>query len=162
MSKLAWNLLKFQWKIITIMNVEHDSVIVMAKHRNWTVQGSNAGGGEILHTCPYLPWGPSSLVFNWYWVSFSGLKRPGQDIDHPSPSSTEIIERVQLYLHRHSRVNFTLFHFDLLLYTITLERHFETTSWNMLLYTWVALPLSTLCFNTVPVGAFCCTVGLNM
>jgi hypothetical protein len=78
------------------MNIEHDSVIGMATHRDWTVQGSNPGVGEILLTCPDLPWGPSSLLFNWYWVSFSRLKWAGQDIDHPSPSNTEIIERVQL------------------------------------------------------------------
>jgi hypothetical protein len=149
--KLARNLLKFQWKIITIMNVEHDSVIGMATHCNWTVQGSNPVGGEILHTCPDLPWGPSIFLFNWYWVSFLELKQPGQDIDHPFPSNTEIIERAQLYLHSHFRVNFTflwtsyilyLFHFVLLLYSIALERHFETTSWNMLLCTSI---LSTQC-----------------
>jgi len=29
---------------------------------------------------------------------FPGVKRPGRDIDHPSPSSAEVEERVRLYL----------------------------------------------------------------
>jgi hypothetical protein len=36
----------------------------------------------------------SSTMGTW---SFLGVKRPGHDIYHPHPSSTEIIERAQLY-----------------------------------------------------------------
>jgi len=35
------------------------------------------GGGQILHTRPDQPWGPPSLLYNGYWVSFPGVKRPG-------------------------------------------------------------------------------------
>jgi len=31
--------------------------------------------------------------------SFTGVKRPGRGADHPPPSSTEVRERVQLYLY---------------------------------------------------------------
>ena len=30
---------------------------------------------------------------------FPGVKRPGRDVDHPSPSSVEVEERVELYLY---------------------------------------------------------------
>jgi hypothetical protein len=47
--------------------------------------------------------------------SFSGVKQPGRGIDHPSTSSAEVKERVELHLHLPlwafmtcSRVNFTL------------------------------------------------------
>jgi len=61
--------------------------------------GSNPGGGEIFHTCPDWPSGPPSLLYNGYWVSFLGVKRPGRAIDHPTPSSTEVKKRVELYLY---------------------------------------------------------------
>ena len=31
--------------------------------------------------------------------SFPGLKRPGRSADHPSPSSAEVVKRLNLYLH---------------------------------------------------------------
>jgi hypothetical protein len=40
----------------------------------WTVRGSNPGGGEIFRTCPDQPWGPASLLYNWYRVSFPGVE----------------------------------------------------------------------------------------
>ena len=33
---------------------------------------------------------------------FRGLKRPGRGVDHPTPSSAEVKERVELYLYSHS------------------------------------------------------------
>jgi hypothetical protein len=50
---------------------------------DWSVRGSNPGGGEIFHTCPDRPWGPPILLYNGYWVSFPGIKRPGRGADHP-------------------------------------------------------------------------------
>ena len=40
--------------------------------------------------------GPPSLLYNWYRVSFPGVKRPGRGVDHPPPSSDEVKERVDL------------------------------------------------------------------
>jgi hypothetical protein len=34
--------------------------------------------------------------------SFPGVKRPGRGVDHTPPSSTEVKERVELYLYSHS------------------------------------------------------------
>jgi len=31
--------------------------------------------------------------------SFSGVKRPGRDVDHPPPSGAEVKERVDLYFY---------------------------------------------------------------
>jgi len=51
--------------------------------------------------------------------SFQGVKRPGRGVDHPSPSSAEVKDRVELYLYplwvfvACSRVTFTFtFTFD--------------------------------------------------
>jgi hypothetical protein len=38
----------------------------------WTVLESNPGGGEILRTCPDLPWGPPSLLYKGYRAFLSG------------------------------------------------------------------------------------------
>ena len=64
----------------------------------WTVRESNPGGGEIFPTHPDGPWGPPSLLYNGYWVSFPGIKRPGRGVNHPPPSSAEVKERVELCL----------------------------------------------------------------
>ena len=49
---------------------------------------------------PYRPpWGPHSLPYNEYRVSFPGVKRSGRGVNHPPPSSAEVKERVELYLY---------------------------------------------------------------
>jgi hypothetical protein len=68
----------------------------------WTVRGSNPGGGEIFLTCPDRPWGLLSLLYNGYGY-FPEVKRPGRGVDHTSPSSAEVKERVGLYLYSPSR-----------------------------------------------------------
>jgi hypothetical protein len=45
--------------------------------------GSDPGGGEIVCSRPDRPWGPPSLLYNGYRVSFPGVKRPGRGVDHP-------------------------------------------------------------------------------
>jgi hypothetical protein len=65
----------------------------------WTVRGSNPGGGEIFYTCPDRPWGPPSLLCNWYRVFPGCRKRPGRDAD-PSPLLVQRSKnRVELYLY---------------------------------------------------------------
>jgi len=56
-------------------------------------------GDEIFRTCPFRPWGPSSLLYNGYRVFPGGKKRPGPDADPLPPSSAVGYERVQLYLY---------------------------------------------------------------
>jgi len=65
----------------------------------WKFRGSNPGGGEIFRTRPDRPWGPPSLLYNGYRLCFPGVQRPGHGIDHPSPSSADVKERVELYLY---------------------------------------------------------------
>jgi hypothetical protein len=65
----------------------------------WTVWGSNPGGGEIFRSCPDQPWGPPSLLYNGYRVSFPGVKWPGCGVDHLPSSSARVKERVELYLY---------------------------------------------------------------
>jgi len=43
-------------------------------------------GGEAFSTRPDCPWGPSSLLYNGYWVYFppgGGVRRPGRSADYP-------------------------------------------------------------------------------
>jgi hypothetical protein len=62
-------------------------------------RGSNPSWGEIFHTCPNRPCGPPSLLHNGYRVSFPGVERLGCGVDHSLQSSTELKERIQLYLY---------------------------------------------------------------
>ena len=56
------------------------------------------GGGDFFRTRSNRPWGPPSLLYNGYRV-FPGGKAAGADLDHPSPSNTEVKERIELYLY---------------------------------------------------------------
>jgi len=56
-------------------------------------------GGEIFRTCPNRPWGPPSLLYNWYQVFPGGKERLGRDADPSPPSSADGHERVELYLY---------------------------------------------------------------
>ena len=56
-------------------------------------------GGEIFRIRPDRPWGPPSLLYNGYCVSFSEVKRPGRGVAHPHSCSAEVKEREQLYLY---------------------------------------------------------------
>jgi hypothetical protein len=55
-------------------------------------------GGKIFCTCPDQPWGPPSLLYNGYQVSFPGVKQPGRAIVHPPPSRAEAEGRAELYI----------------------------------------------------------------
>ena len=50
-------------------------------------------GGEIFRIRPYRPWGPPSLLYSGYRVSFPGLMRPGRGVNHPPQSSAEVKEK---------------------------------------------------------------------
>ena len=66
---------------------------------DWTVRGSNPGGGEIFRTCRDGPRGPPSLLYNGYRVFPGGKEQPGRDADLSPPSSAVGHERVELYLY---------------------------------------------------------------
>jgi len=59
----------------------------------WTVWS------KIFCTCPDWLWGPPSLLYNGFLVSFPGVKWPGRGIDHRPSSSAEVKERVDLHLY---------------------------------------------------------------
>ena len=76
-----------------------DSSVVQQLATGWKIRRSNPGRDEIFRTCPDRSWAQHSLLYNGYRVSFPGVMRPGQCVDHPSPSSSEVKERVELYLY---------------------------------------------------------------
>ena len=54
-------------------------------------------GRDFLHPLRHSL-GPLSLLYSGCRLSFPGVKRPGRAVNDPSPSSTEVEERVKLYL----------------------------------------------------------------
>ena len=64
----------------------------------WMVQGSNPGVGKIFRTRSDRPWGPPSLLYNRYRV-YPEDESAGTWRWQPTPSSAEVKERVELYLH---------------------------------------------------------------
>ena len=59
---------------------------------------SRWGRGDLPHLSrPAL--GPTQPPIQCYRVSFQAVKRPGRGVDHPSPSSAEVKESVELYLY---------------------------------------------------------------
>jgi len=64
----------------------------------WTVQGSNPDGGKIFCTHTDYSQGPPSLLYSGYWDIPRG-KVAGHGVNHPSQSSAEAKERVELYLY---------------------------------------------------------------
>ena len=61
------------------------------------------------------PWGPPSLLYHGYWVSFLGVKWLGSGTDNPPPSSTEVKKWVELYLYSPSRPSWPVLGWNLLL-----------------------------------------------
>jgi len=51
----------------------------------------------------YTPRGPPSLLYNGYRI-----KQEGCGVDYPPPSSTEVKERVEVYLHSPSRPSWSV------------------------------------------------------
>ena len=62
------------------------SVVGIATGYGLGGRGYNPGGGETFRTCPDVPWGPPSLLYNGYRVFPGGKERPGRDADPSLPS----------------------------------------------------------------------------
>ena len=60
------------------------------------VRGLNPGGREAFRTRTDRPWGPSSLVYNEYQVSFSRIKWLGRGIDN-SPHLARRLKKEKSY-----------------------------------------------------------------
>jgi len=61
-----------------------------SSRRSDALRGGRSGnriavGREIFPIRPGRPWGPPSLLYNGYRVSFLGIKRPARGADHPPP-----------------------------------------------------------------------------
>ena len=82
----------------TICTLDRDSADGIVVRYGWTARGSNAGGGENFRTRPDRHWGPSTLLYNGYRVSFPGVKAAGAWCWLLTPSSAEVKEIVELYL----------------------------------------------------------------
>jgi len=67
----------------------------------WTVWGSKPGGCKISAPVQTSP-GAHQASNTMGNRNFPGVKQPGHDVYHPSPSSAEVKERAQLYLYSHS------------------------------------------------------------
>jgi hypothetical protein len=71
--------------VLRSFQVSFDSSIVIA------IRSGLDGPG--IETRPDRPWGPPSLLYNGYRVSFQGVKRPGRGVDHPPPPGAEVKEQ---------------------------------------------------------------------
>ena len=63
------------------------------------VHGLNPNGARFSTPVQTGAGAPPSLLYNGSWGSFVGVKQLWCGIDHPPPSSTEVKERVELYLY---------------------------------------------------------------
>ena len=55
------------------------------------------GAWEFSSKRPDGLWDPPSLIFNVYWGSSPGVKRPGREADHSSPKNDRTIPQLPLY-----------------------------------------------------------------
>jgi len=65
----------------------------------WTVQASNPGGRARFSTPVRTGPGVHPATYTMGTGSFPGVKWQGRGIDHLSPSSAKVKERVELYLY---------------------------------------------------------------
>jgi hypothetical protein len=72
---------------------------VRMKYREQENTKKKSGEGDIFRTRRDQPWGPPSLLYNGYRVSFPGVKRPGRGVNHNPPPRAEFKERITLHLY---------------------------------------------------------------
>ena len=102
------------YNCLNIQGRDRDSSVDIATCYGVDGPGIKPRHGEIFRNRPDRSWGPPSLLYDEYRVFPRGKERPGSDVDHPSLSSAEVTERVELYLYSpsgtslaFSRENFT-------------------------------------------------------
>ena len=100
-TKSALTVTPFFFRLANVQSLRRTGIAQSVKRlaTGWTVRRSNPGRGEIFRTRPDRIWGPPSLLYNGYWVSFPGVKQSGRGVDHTPTSSAEVKERLELYLY---------------------------------------------------------------
>ena len=68
------------------------SVVGIATGYGLDRPGIESRCGEIFRTCPDRPWGPPSLLYNWYRVFPGGKEGPGSDADRSTSSSAVVMK----------------------------------------------------------------------
>jgi hypothetical protein len=100
-------LYKFFPEFIVLNETSVGSVIHL-KDTDWTIGilgfDSRRGLGIFFFTTmSRTALGPTQPPIQWIRGALSlRIKRPGHEADHPPPSSAEIKEKVELYLHSHT------------------------------------------------------------
>jgi len=56
--------------------------------------GLNLGGMRFFGIHPDQPWGPPTLLYSGYWVSFLGVKQSGHGSDLPPPGVPRLKKEV--------------------------------------------------------------------
>ena len=75
------------------------SAVGITIHYRPDSMGTTSHGGKIFHAHPDWSWGPPSLLYDGYRISFLGVKQLEHAVNHPLPLSTKVQERVKLYLY---------------------------------------------------------------
>jgi hypothetical protein len=78
-----------------------DSLVGIVTRYRLEGLGSESWWGRYFPPAQTYP-GAHPASFTMGTGSFLGVKRPGPGVDHPSPSSGEVKERVELYLYSRS------------------------------------------------------------
>jgi hypothetical protein len=75
-----------------------DSVVGIAARYGLNGPGIRSRWGKIFRNRPYWPWRPPSFLCSGYLFLFLGLKRPERGVYRPPSTSSEVRERVEVYL----------------------------------------------------------------
>ena len=104
------NILKFNFEVITTMNIKIRVFLVVTVVRDDSVGITTSygldgpgfeprwGGARFYAPVQTGPGTHAAFCTMGTW-SFPGVKRPGRGVDHPPPSSAEVKERVELYFY---------------------------------------------------------------
>jgi hypothetical protein len=82
-----------------LLIVDRDSSVSIATRYGLDGLGIESRGGRYFQHPSNRPWGVPSSLHNRYRVPFPGVKRPRLDVNHSTPSSAEVKEKVYLYLY---------------------------------------------------------------
>ena len=94
-------------------DVDRDSSSVLATRYGLDGPGIGSRWGRDFST---RPWGPPSLLYNGYRVSFLEVKRPGRRVAQPSSFNTKVKERVELYFYSLSGCSWSVICWTLITY----------------------------------------------